>query len=66
MGTISWAAYRDHQESIQAQVSADAQKSADHPAPDTDLVNLKMHTIVDPQDTFEALANELFGFPRSE
>lgn len=51
---------------LQSQASADAQKHADRSAPGGGLVNLRMHTIVDQQDTFEKLANELFGFSRSE
>lgn len=61
MGTVSPTIYELKRKELAEQAEAENQKAAD--TQPGKLVNMKMHVIVAPQGTFEALANELFGFP---
>lgn len=66
MGMVSHITHKEVVDSLYEASRQRLEAGDEPPVFDQKLVNMKMRTIVQPQDTFEALANELFGFPRSE
>jgi len=66
MGMVSHLTHKEVVDSLYEASRKQMEAGSEPPAFDKKLINMKMHTIVEPQDTFEALANQLFGFPRAE